>query len=111
MTLDSRQKGLRYERQGEAWWTNQIGAHRYQRLNRSGFDGADGAIDGRLSLEYKNHAKMTLAAWLKQAEMQTGPDMLPVVIHKRRGSSTLADDYVTMRVGDFAALIRGLGDE
>jgi len=104
MTINSRAKGARYERAVELWLTAQFG-DRITRTNRSGFDGEDFDLDGLVSIEVKNCAKLELAAWLAQADRDAGPDRLPIVLHKRRGSSSVGDDYVTLKARDLAALL------
>ena len=104
MTINSRRKGGRYERQVELWLTAQFG-DRITRVNRSGFNGEDFDLDGLVSIEVKNCAKLELGAWLAQADRDAGPDRIPIVLHKRRGSSSVADDYVTLMARDLAALL------
>jgi hypothetical protein len=104
MTVNSRRKGARYERDVELWLSSQFG-DRITRTNRSGFDGEDFDLDGLVSIEVKNCAKLELSAWLAQADRDAGPDRIPVVLHKRRGSSSVADDYVTLKARDLAALL------
>jgi hypothetical protein len=102
--VNSRAKGARYERQVELWLSSQFG-DRITRTNRSGFDGEDFDLDGLVSIEVKNCARLELSAWLAQADRDAGPDRLPIVLHKRRGSSSVGDDYVTLKARDLAALL------
>jgi hypothetical protein len=102
--VNSRAKGARYERQVELWLTSQFG-NRVTRLNGSGHRGEDFDLDGVLSIEVKNCAKLALSEWLAQADRDAGPDRLPIVLHKKRGSSSVGDDYVTMKARDLAALL------
>ena len=104
MTVNSRRKGARYERDVELWLSSQFG-DRITRVNRSGFNGEDFDLDGLLSIEVKNCQKLELGSWLAQADRDAGPDRIPIVLHKRRGSSSVADDYVTLTARDLAALL------
>ena len=69
--------------------------------------GDDIVWDGPASIEVKDHAKMDLAGWLRQAEENAG-DRVPVVVHKKRGTADRAEEwYCTMTFGD---LLRLIGD-
>ena len=100
----SRRKGATYEREVGKHLTKAL-EHRYEALNRSGFDGADGKIDNDISVEMKNQKTMNLAGWLDQAWEQS-EGKLPVVIHKRRGKSDIGQHYVTMDVATFLELVK-----
>lgn len=58
-----------------------------------------------LSVECKNHKRMELAAWVDQAVRQSSWETHPVVIHKRRGKAHWNDQYVTMQLDFFLALL------
>lgn len=58
-----------------------------------------------LSVEVKNHARMELAEWLRQAQEQAG-EKPAIVIHKRRGKARAEDWYVTT---DLATLLQIVG--
>jgi hypothetical protein len=60
--------------------------------------------DGPASIEVKDHAKMDLAGWLRQAQDNAGDDPA-VVWHKKRGTADAEGWYVTMSGEDFLALI------
>ena len=68
--------------------------------------GDDIVWDGPASIEVKDHAKMDLAGWLRQAHDNAG-DRVPVVVHKKRGvSNTNAEGwYATLTFGDLLRLI------
>jgi hypothetical protein len=104
IVVNSRAKGARYEREVELWLSSQFG-DRITRTNRSGFNGEDFDLDGLVSIEVKNCAKLELSAWLAQADRDAGPDRLPIVLHKKRGSSSVGDDYITLFARDLAALL------
>ncbi len=107
MSAHSRRKGSRYELDVHKLLEATVG-DRWQRINRNGFDGADGileTVDGRrMSVECKNHKAMALAAWVDQASEQA--EGLPaVVIHKRAGRSAVYEHYATMTVADLIRLL------
>ena len=58
-------------------------------------DGMDIISDCPLAIEVKNHVKMELSGWLKQAA-ENALDKIPVVWHKKRGESNPEHWYVTM---------------
>lgn len=62
-----------------------------------------------VAVECKDVATMALPAWLREAEVERGNKdaLVGVVVHKRRGTADPADQYVTMTLLDFAALIAG----
>jgi len=62
-----------------------------------------------VAIECKDVATMALPAWLREAEVERGNKdaLVGVVVHKRRGTADPADQYVTMTLLDFAALIAG----
>jgi hypothetical protein len=63
----------------------------------------------RVVIECKDVATTALPAWTREAQLEAGNDdaLVGVVIHKRRGTSDPLDQFVTMTVADFAALISG----
>ena len=67
--------------------------------------GDDIVWDGPASIEVKDHAKMDLAGWLRQAQENSG-DRVPVVVHKKRGTADRAEEwYCTLAFGDLLRLI------
>ena len=71
--------------------------------------GDDIVWTGPASIEVKDHAKMDLAGWLRQAQENAG-DRVPVVVHKKRGTADRAEEwYCTLTFGDLLRLI-GDGD-
>lgn len=64
----------------------------------------------RYICELKNHARLDLAGWLKEAQREAankGPGVAGVVVHKRRGTTNPAEQYVTLTLGDFLYLVNG----
>jgi hypothetical protein len=66
--------------------------------------GDDIVWDGPASIEVKDHAKMDLAGWLRQAQDNAGDDPA-VVWHKKRGRANAEGWYVTMSGEDFLRLV------
>lgn len=64
-------------------------------------------------MEIKNHARMELSQWLKEAEVEAGNADAPfgVVCHKRKGVGDPAEQYVTMSLAAFAWLLEGGPDD
>lgn len=63
----------------------------------------------RVVIECKNTTKMSLPAWLREAEAERVNDnaRIGVVMHKRRGIADPARQYVTMDAETFALLLNG----
>lgn len=63
----------------------------------------------RVVIECKDHTKLDLAGWVTEALTETINDgaLAGVVVHKRRGKSNPADQYVTMTLAHLAALLTG----
>lgn len=63
----------------------------------------------RLVLEVKNTSRINLAGWAAEAEIERGNDdaLAGVTIHKRHGKGQPADQWVTMTLADFAAILAG----
>ena len=63
----------------------------------------------RVVLECKDVSKIALSQWATEAEVERGNDdaLAGVVVHKRRGKGRAADQWVTMTLGDFAAILKG----
>jgi hypothetical protein len=63
----------------------------------------------RVVLECKNTAKTNLAGWAAETETERGNDdaLAGVIIHKRHGKADPAEQWVTMTLADFAALLTG----
>lgn len=66
--------------------------------------GDDIVWDGPASIEVKDHAKLDLAGWLRQAQENAGDDPA-VVWHKKRGTARAEGWYVTMSGEDFLRLV------
>lgn len=105
-----RAKGTWYEGAVCAYLGHVLGA----RTNRLGMGGTrdvgDVHVDGLdVTIECKNCQRMQLGEWVDEAvrESENAGTRMGVVVHHRKGRGTalIADSYVTMRLGDFAALM------
>jgi hypothetical protein len=63
----------------------------------------------RVVIECKDVAKLNLAGWVGEAEIERGNDDAAVglVVHKRKGKGQALDQYVTCTVRDLVALLTG----
>lgn len=63
----------------------------------------------RVAVECKDVAKMNLAGWVTEADVERRNDgaLAGVVVHKRRGKGSAGDQYVTLTLDDLVALITG----
>lgn len=66
----------------------------------------------RVVLECKNTAKTNLGGWAAETEIERGNDdaIAGVIIHKRHGKAKPEDQWVTMTLADFTALLTGNRD-
>ena len=99
----ARRKGANYQRLIRHWFET----HGWTVMVRPpGEDGDDITIieHPHLSIEVKNHARTDLPAWTAQAARQAA-GRIPVVIHKRHGTTNPEHQWVTMTLADFTRLI------
>ena len=66
----------------------------------------------RIAVEVKNTSRINLGAWASEAEIARGNDCAGVamVVHKRHGKGQPEDQWVTMTLADFVALLTGNRD-
>lgn len=94
----------------QSWGYNQCERRALQgTLDRGDIAGIPGLV-----IEVKDHARMDLAAWVDEAEVEKRNDggSAGVVWHKRRGRGDVGDWYVTMtgrQFIDFLARLYGGG--
>jgi hypothetical protein len=64
---------------------------------------------GRIVVECKDTSAVRLAGWAAEAETERGNDdaLAGVVVHKRHGNAHPADQWVTMTLRDFVAVVTG----
>ena len=69
-------------------------------------------MGSRVVLECKNTTKTNLGTWATEAEIERGNDdaLAAIVVHKRHGKGDPADQWVTMTLADFTALLTGNRD-
>ena len=64
-----------------------------------------------LVIECKNVAKLNLAGWVNEAEIERGNTdaVAAVVVHKRKGkgAGSMGEQYVTLTLADLVALLTG----
>jgi len=63
----------------------------------------------RLAIEVKNTAKISLGVWAAEAETERVNDqaLAGLVVHKRHGKGQAADQWVTLTLADFLAILTG----
>lgn len=63
----------------------------------------------RVVIECKNTSKISLGTWAAEAEVERGNDdaIAGVIAHKRHGKGQAADQWITMTLADFVALLTG----
>lgn len=77
--------------------------------DRGDIGGVRAILGGRVVLECKDVSRTDLSGWVREAETERGNDdaVAGVVVHKRRGTADPGDQYVTMTVRDFVAVLTG----
>lgn len=110
----AKKAGSSFERLVADYLRDALGDDRIDRRPRHGAKDR-GDIGGaqhmgeRLVFECKNTTRIELSRWLAEAETERGNDdaLAGIVVHKRRGKTAPQEQYVTMRLGDLAALLTG----
>ena len=66
-------------------------------------------MGGRVVVECKDVARLNLAGWVEEADVERGNDdaLVGLVVHKRRGVTDPLDQYVTCSLRDLVALLTG----
>lgn len=79
-----------------------------RRLAGATLDKGDISGINGVCIEIKNHAKLDLAGWLAELELETknAKAWTGVVIHKRKGKGSPADWYATLPVSVWVELLR-----
>ena len=118
----ARDAGRAFETATAAYFADRLADDRIEVRARSGqkdrgdVGGVRTAHGGRLVVENKNAATMTLGPWVAEAEVERGNDdaLAAVVVHKRRGVGlgldSMGRQYVTMTLDDLVALLTGHRD-
>lgn len=94
-----------------------LAAHVDDRVERRTKNGVNdrGDITGlkhmgmRIVIECKNTARINLAGWAHEVEVERGNDdaQVGIIAHKRHGNANPADQWVTMTLQDLVALLTG----
>ena len=66
-----------------------------------------GIAGARIVVEAKNTAHMALPQWAREAEVERENDgaLVGVVLHKRHGNANPGEQWISMTLGEFVALI------
>lgn len=107
--------GARFERKQADWLAERLDDDRIDRRVKNGKNdrGDIGGVrtirGGRVVIECKDTARLDLPGWLREAEIEAGNDdaVIAAVMHKRRGTTDPAAQYVTITAETFARLIEG----
>ena len=109
----ARQAGSRFERE----IADYLAEHVDDRIDRRVKTGAKdkGDIGGlrhlgqRIVVECKNTSRINLGTWATETEIQRGNDDagVGIIVHKRHGKGQPGDQWVTLTLADFVALITG----
>lgn len=109
----AKQAGSRFE----TLVANYLNEHVDDRIERRAKTGAKdrGDISGlrhmgeRVVVECKNTSKLSLATWAREADVERSNDdaLAGVIAHKRHGKGAAADQWVSMSLGEFVALLTG----
>ena len=107
MTSKSKTKGSAWERAIVDYLRTVGWPFAERRLAGSTKDRGDIAGLVGVVIEAKNTARLDLAGWIEEADLERANDgaWLGIVWHKRRGKASAADGYVTMTGAQFTALL------
>ena len=108
-----KQKGTAFETLITTWLRDRLGDDRIDRMPLSGakdrgdITGIRTLLGEKVAVEVKNHARLDLAGWISEAEVERGnaDAAVGVVVFKRRGKGQARDQYVLMTAEDFAVLL------
>jgi hypothetical protein len=69
-------------------------------------------MGGRVVIECKNTTALDLSGWARQADIERGNDdaVVGVICHKRHGNALPENQWVTMTLAEFVALMTGNRD-
>ncbi|WP_315106294.1 hypothetical protein [uncultured Microbacterium sp.] len=108
----AKKAGADFERRQADWLASRLNDDRIDRRVKRGIKDT-GDIGGvlfagnRVVIECKNTSRDNLPAWIREAETERGNDdaLIGVVMHKKRGTTNPAEQYVTMTAETFAILL------
>jgi hypothetical protein len=109
----AKQAGARFERIVADYLATQVDDRIDRRVKTGTKDRGD--ITGirwfghRIVIECKDVQRTDLSGWIREAVTEAGNDdaVMGVVAHKRRGTAAPGEQFVTMRLEDFALLLNG----
>ena len=113
MSAYHRQKGSSFERLVADYLATVVDDRVDRRVKSGAKDKGDigglRAHGKRVVVEVKNTAKISLGTWATEAETERVNDdaLAGVIAHKRHGKGQAADQWVTMTLKDFTALLTG----
>jgi len=113
MTAYHRQKGSSFERLIADYLKANGFPFADRRVKSGSKDRGDiggvGTDAGQLVLECKNTSKISLGTWATEAEVERVNDeaLAGAVVHKRHGKGQAADQWVTLTLADFTAILTG----
>lgn len=105
--------GARFERHIADWLATHIDDRIDRRVKTGSKDRGDLAgwryAGRRIVAELKDCARLDLAGWVREAEIERANDdaHVALVIHKRRGTADPGDQYVTLTLRDLVCLLTG----
>jgi hypothetical protein len=107
----SKQKGTAAETAVVNWLKEKGRKHVERRSLNGTFDRGDIAGIPNVVLEVKNCARMELAKWLKELEVEIQNDKAEtgVVVHKKKGTTNVGEWYATLPVELWHALLKQAG--
>ena len=83
--------------------------------DRGDVGGVRTALGERVVVECKNTAKLDIAGWARETEVERGNDdaAVGVIVHKRHGVGVtrMGEQWVTMTLADFGVLLGGKREE
>jgi Holliday junction resolvase len=111
VSTPSKRKGSQAERDVVKFLQVRGWIYAERRLAGDTNDRGDVAGVNGVCIEIKNHAKMDLAGWIKELEVEiiNAKADTGVVIHKRKGKSDVAEWYATMTVELYVELLKEAG--
>lgn len=113
MTAYHRAKGSTFERLLADYLAEKVDDRIDRRVKTGAKDKGD--IGGvrihgqRVVIEAKNTTRINLGVWAGEAEAERVNDeaLAGVIVHKRHGKGKAADQWVTMSLADFTAILTG----
>ena len=113
----AKQAGSLFESQVAGFLADALDDDRIERRARHGskdrgdVGGVRTALGDRVVVECKNTARLDLAGWARETEIERGNDdaAAGVIVHKRHGVGVtrMGEQWVSMTLADFAVLLGG----